>query len=136
MPPSPAAMDVEEDASNTGPKNTTSNSVEEGKLSPETCSTPSKSPCSTNSMFAKIPTPIKNLNFDAEGNTEEEGWVTEAKRNNLEISQSVIICISDLAFKYAGIVPDLFVLKRSVCIFKRSYTFLISCVLKEGDEGA
>ncbi|KAF5767716.1 hypothetical protein HanRHA438_Chr14g0639121 [Helianthus annuus] len=88
MPPSPAAMDVEEDASNTGPKNTTSNSVE------------------------------------------------EAKRNNLEISQSVIICISDLAFKYAGIVPDLFVLKRSVCIFKRSYTFLISCVLKEGDEGA
>ncbi|KAM0044366.1 hypothetical protein Hdeb2414_s0010g00352341 [Helianthus debilis subsp. tardiflorus] len=25
-----------------------------------------------------------------------------AKRNNLEISQSVIVCISDLAFKYAG----------------------------------
>ncbi|MFS7958733.1 hypothetical protein Hanom_Chr08g00682201 [Helianthus anomalus] len=68
MPPSPAAMDVEEDASNTGPKNTTSNSVE------------------------------------------------EAKRNNLEISQLVLICISDFAFKYAGIVPDLFVLKRSVCI--------------------
>ncbi|KAJ0548224.1 putative histone-fold protein [Helianthus annuus] len=35
---------------------------------------------------------------------------SEAKRNNLEISQSVIVCISDLAFKYAGIVPDLFVL--------------------------
>ncbi|MFS8031307.1 hypothetical protein Hanom_Chr17g01544321 [Helianthus anomalus] len=34
------------------------------------------------------------------------------------------ICISDFAFKYAAIVPDLFVLKRciciSVCIFKRS----------------
>ncbi|MFS8012257.1 hypothetical protein Hanom_Chr14g01318711 [Helianthus anomalus] len=58
MPPSPAVKDVEEDASNTGPKNTTSNSVEEGKLSPETCSTPSKSPCSTNSMSAEIPTPI------------------------------------------------------------------------------
>ncbi|MFS7939508.1 hypothetical protein Hanom_Chr05g00452601 [Helianthus anomalus] len=69
MPPSPTAMDVEEDASNTGPKNIASNSVE------------------------------------------------EAKRNNLEISQSVIICISDLAFKYVGIVLYLFVLKRSVCIF-------------------
>ncbi|MFS7950106.1 hypothetical protein Hanom_Chr06g00579421 [Helianthus anomalus] len=93
--------------------------------------------------IAEILTPIKNLNFDVEGNI-EVGWVTEglyvllciatfllfdlifirfislfatAKRNNLDISESVIVCISDLAFKYAGIVPDLFVLKRPVCIW-------------------
>ncbi|KAJ0539887.1 putative transcription factor Hap3/NF-YB family [Helianthus annuus] len=31
---------------------------------------------------------------------------SEAKRNNLEISQSVIVCISDLAFKYAEQLAD------------------------------
>ncbi|XP_076942662.1 protein MHF1 homolog [Bidens hawaiensis] len=31
---------------------------------------------------------------------------SEAKRNNMEISQSVIVCISDLAFKYAEQLAD------------------------------
>ncbi|XP_076942156.1 protein MHF1 homolog [Bidens hawaiensis] len=31
---------------------------------------------------------------------------SEAKRNNMDISQSVIVCISDLAFKYAEQLAD------------------------------
>ncbi|KAL8226546.1 hypothetical protein R6Q57_016378 [Mikania cordata] len=31
---------------------------------------------------------------------------SEAKQNNLEISQSVVICISDLAFKFAEQLAD------------------------------
>ncbi|XP_076948239.1 protein MHF1 homolog isoform X1 [Bidens hawaiensis] len=31
---------------------------------------------------------------------------SEAKRNNMEISQSVVVCISDLAFKYAEQLAD------------------------------
>ncbi|MFS7898553.1 hypothetical protein Hanom_Chr00s025380g01764421 [Helianthus anomalus] len=50
--------------------------INQGKQQDVPCYRPSRSPCTTNLMPSDIPTPTKQLNFDAKVNTEVEGgWV-------------------------------------------------------------
>ncbi|XP_022003703.1 RNA-binding protein 33-like [Helianthus annuus] len=58
-------------------KKSMSNPDDLGIIPPVSFSTPSKSPCTTNSMFVEVPTPVKILNFDDMGNLEDGGWVSE-----------------------------------------------------------
>ncbi|MFS8013775.1 hypothetical protein Hanom_Chr15g01337101 [Helianthus anomalus] len=104
--PIPAAMEVEENApvaSSEGvgmPAMYASRNpdIQEspGNFISDANSSPSKSPCTTNSVSTEVPTPVKILNFDGVVNVEEEGWSTAEEEDDSEQGIGLSADIADV----------------------------------------
>ena len=70
-------------------------------------------------QFSWQPNTLFSYNFYSLVLTNSHLILRTAKRNNLQVSETVVACIADLAFKYTGTIPS-----NSLLLYTLAYIYI------------